>query len=70
MCQKKMEEKKGGEEMTEETSEKSEELESKDQGACKEGRLFAAKAKNKRSVGDYLCATAYVSIELLLLKSI
>ena len=39
------ERKKGGEEITEETSEKSKELEGKDQGACTGVGLFAAKVK-------------------------
>ena len=45
----------------EETTKKSEDLE----GTIKEG----ATRCNKSSVGDYLCASAYVSIELVLLKS-
>ena len=40
MCQKK-----GAEETTKESSEKSEKLEDKDQGECKVGRLFAAREK-------------------------
>ena len=50
MCQKKNKEK-GGKETTEETSEKSEELEDKDQGTYKGEELFAAEAK-KSSVNN------------------
>ena len=56
-CQKKKQ-KSEGEETTKQTSEKSEELEGKDQGAYNGRGLFAAKAKKVVFViGNYWCAT-------------
>ena len=54
-----------GERTTEETSGKSEELESKDQGTCTSGRLFAAWEKAMLVINNYWCATNIYSTSIV-----